>query len=175
MSTLGRQIIIDLFTDAYRVSGRAQVGTGGLMAELSNPNSDYLDLENAYISRIHEPAKIVASYAAASFCKQNINFIVLQDRREGTVLGTPRGRTIFSRGRPVQVFLTIPSFEIEGEVMHDGQPTPSTILVHAEGPFQPILAATASAASHPDISYTGDLILVQKAMIGIFCLARHEN
>lgn len=174
MATLGRHIInIDLFTDAYRISGRTQVSTSGLLSELNNPNTDYLGLKDAYISRMHEPGKIVANYSEASFRKANINFIILKDRRDGTVMGTSHARSIYSRERPVEVFLTVPSFEIAGEVLHDGKIEPTAILVHTLGHFQPIFQGTASAALFPDISYTGDLFLVHKERIAIFCLKSH--
>ena len=176
MTTIGRHIInIELFTDAYRVSGRMQVGTGGVLSELNNPDNDYLDLEDAYISRMHEPGKIISSYSEVSFRKDNLNFVVLQNRREGTATGTGQSRAIFARGRPLRVFLTVPAFEIQGEVMYDGQIAPGAILVQTLGHFQPVFQATASAALFPEISYTGDLILVQKASIGIFCLGPNES
>lgn len=176
MSALGRHIInLELFTDAYRVSGRTEVATSGLLSELNNPNTDFLELKDAYISRIHEPGKIVGSYAEASFRKHNINFIVLQDRRDGAAMGAAHGRSLFARGRPLPVFLTTPSFEISGTVMHDGQTAPSTILVHTLGHFQPVFEAEACAALFPQVTYRGDLILVQKESVGIFCLAHHKE
>lgn len=176
MSALGRHIInLELFTDAYRVSGRTEVATSGLLSELNNPNTDFLELEDAYISRIHEPGKIVDSYDEASFRKRNINFILLQDRRDGTTMGTAHGRSLFARGRPIKVFLTTPSFEISGTVMHDGQTAPSTILVNTLGHFQPVFDAEACAALFPNVTYRGDLILVQKECVGIFCLAHHKT
>ncbi|HZD11816.1 MAG TPA: hypothetical protein VE553_10780 [Candidatus Binatia bacterium] len=176
MTALGRHLInLDLFTESYRVSGRTHVATSGLLSELNNPNSDFLELEEAYISRMHEPGKIVGSYAEVSFRKRSINFVVLQDRRDGTVLGTTHGRSLFGRGRPIQVFLTTPSFEISGSVMHDGQTSPGTILVHTLGHFQPIFDAEACAALFPHVTYRGDLILVQKDCVGIFCLAQHKE
>jgi hypothetical protein len=59
--------------------------------------------------------------------------------------------------------------------MHDGKIKPSVVLVQTLGFFQPIFQATASAALFPEISYTGDLILVQKSSIGIFCLVQNES
>jgi len=176
MSALGRHIVsLDLFTDAYRVSGRTHVATSGLLSELNSPNSDFLDLEEAYISRIHEPGKIVASYSEVSFRKSNINFVVLQDRRDGAITAATQSRSLAVRARPIQVFLTIPSFEISGSVMHDGQTAPATILVHTLGNFQAILDAEARAALFPHVTYRGDLILVQKEFVGIFCLAHHKE
>lgn len=168
-------INLDLFTDAYRVTGRALVGAGGIHSELSNPNSKFLELNDAYISRIHEPGEIVASYKTAAFRKENLNFIVLQDRRDGIAVGTQHGRSIFTRGRPIQAFLTLPSFEIKGEIIYEGKATPKDILVKSMGNYQPVFAARASASLYPEISYSGDLILVHKERIGIFALDFNKN
>ncbi|MBK8984471.1 MAG: hypothetical protein IPM39_00075 [Chloroflexi bacterium] len=163
-------ISVDLFTDAYRVTGRVLVATGGIHAELANPNSDFLELQDAYVSRIHLPGEIISHYKAAAFRKDNINFIVLQDRREGIPVGTQHGRSVFTRGRSLTIFLTVPSFEIVGEIMHDGKIAPREILVQSIGRFLLVFSAKASASLYPDISYSGDLILIHKERIGLFCL-----
>lgn len=171
-----RQLInIDLFTDAYRVTGRTLVGVGGIHSELNNPNSAFLELQDAYISRIHQPGEIVAHHAVAVFRKENINFIVLQDRRDGIPVGTQHSQSIYTRGRPFPVFLTVPSFEINGNVVHEGggKPAPNTTLVQSMGKFQLVFEAAASASLFPDISYSGDLILVHKERIGIFCFDKN--
>ncbi len=171
-----RQLIsLDLFTDAYRVTGRALVGAGGIHAELANPNTDFLEIQDAYISRIHQPGEIVVSYGVAAFRKDNINFIVLQDRREGIPVGTQHGRSVFTRGRVISAFLTVPSFEIQGEIMHEGTVSPREILVQSIGRFQLVFSAKASASVFPDIHYSGDLILVHKERIGIFCLGQRQD
>lgn len=160
-------INIDLFTDAYRVTGQAEVGSGGIQAELSNPNTDYLELADAYISRIHQPGDIVSSYGQCGFRKENINFIILQDRRDGVSVGTTHGRSIFTRGRPLSIFLAVPAFEISGTVLHEGAANPSMVLIQSPGRFQAVFEASASAALYPDLSYSGDLILVQKDRVAI--------
>lgn len=171
----GHIINLDLFTDSYRVTGRALVGTGGIHAVLGDPNSDFLELEDAYISRINNPGEIVVNYSICAFRKDNINFIVLQDRRDGIPVGTQHARSIFTRGRSVATFVTVPSFEIKGEIQHDGKLLPRDILVQSMGKFQLIFAATASASLYPQISYSGDLVLVHKERIGIFCLEQNKS
>ena len=171
----GQLINMDLFTDTYRVTGRSLVGAGGIHAELGNPNSSFLELQDAYISRIHQPGEIVASYSICAFRKDNINFILLKDRREGIPVGTQHGRSIFTRGRSVGTFLTVPQFEISGEIMHEGKLAPREILVQSIGKFQLVFDARATASLVPEISYSGDLILVHKEKIGIFCLTLNET
>ena len=175
-SRFSRQSInLDLFTDSYRVTGRVLVGTGGIHAELENPNSSFLEVEDAYISRMHQPGEIVANYKSGAFRKENINFIVLQNRRDGIPVGTQRSRSIYTRGRPVHAFVTVPSFEIQGEIHHEGKLAPREIFVQTIGRFLPIFSAKASASLYPDISYSGDLILVQKERVGIFGLAHNKS
>ncbi len=164
---------VDIFTDAYRVSGRCAVSTGGIFAELDNPNTAFLDLQAAYVSRIHDPGTIVYGYDLLSFRKSNINFLILQDRRDGVAVGTAHGRSVFTRGRPIPIFLSVPAFEIAGEVMFEGSMTPSALLVQSLGGYLMLFAATATASTHPDLSYSGDLIMVHKDRVGI--LGMDEN
>jgi len=170
-STLRNLISVDIFTDAYRVSGRVVVtGTTTVAGELSNPNSDFLELTDAYISRINQPGEIITSYALASLRKNNINFVVLQNRREGVPMSSQHFRSVFERGRQYHVFVTVPSFEIQGEIMYESRPTPHAVLIQSIGVFQPIFAAKASASLYPEITYSGDVILVHKDRVRLFCL-----
>jgi hypothetical protein len=166
----GRLVHMDIFTDAYRVTGQVSIRGGGLQGELGDPNTDYLEVHDTYISRIHQPGEIIASYNLGSFRKDNINFIVLQDRRDGVPVGSTHGTSVFNRGRPVPAFLTVPSFEIHGEVMYDGKPNPGAVLIHSPGRFQAVFAAEAAASLYPEITYSGDLVMVHKDRIGVFCL-----
>lgn len=167
---VARQLLnLDLFTDAYRITGRAGVGVGGIHAELGNPTSNMLPLEDAYISRINQPGEILASYNKAAIRKENVNFIILQNRRDGIPMSA-QGASVFTRGQAVEVFITVPSFEIRGEIHHSGKFTPREMLAQAVGNFLLVFSAKASASLYPDIDYTGDLFLVHKDRVGILCL-----
>ena len=160
-------INLDIFTDAYRVTGHAMVGSGGIHSELGNPNRSFMNLEDAYISRINQPGEILASYKETAFRKDNINFIVLQNKREGL----PVSSSLYTRGRSINIFLTVPSFEIRGEVFHEGRLLAGDIIGKSHGQFLLIFSGMASASLYPDISYSGDLILVHRERIGIVGLA----
>jgi hypothetical protein len=149
------------------VTGHALVGTGGIHSELGNPNTSFMNLEDAYISRINQPGEIVVSYKEAAFRKDNINFIVLQNKREGL----PVSSHVYTRGRSVDIFLTVPSFEIRGEIFHEGRLLAKSIIGKAHGNFLLVFTGRASASLYPEISYSGDLILVHRDRIGIVGLA----
>jgi hypothetical protein len=54
--------------------------------------------------------------------------------------------------------------------MFDGKPTPGAVLIHSPGRFQAVFAAEAAASLYPEITYSGDLVMVHKDRIGVFCL-----
>lgn len=171
MTNLGRHLVnADIFTDAYRITGKVQVSTGSLLAELGNVNTDYLEVEDIYISRIQEPGVILRNFTHSSFRKDNIHFVVLGDRRDAHPPGAVPASPIYTRGKPTEVFVTVPSFEITGNLLYDGKLPASSVLVNSPGRFQSIFEATASASLFPTISYSGDLILVNQNVIGLFCL-----
>jgi hypothetical protein len=163
-------INVDIFTDGYRVSGQVAVGSGGIHSNLGDPNTDYLEIEGAYISRINHPGDIIAHYPYCAFRKESITFILLQDRREGLPVGTSRSRSIYSRGRAVEAFLTVPNFEISGEVLHEGKLSPTILLAQSVSRYQFVYNAVAAASLYPDVTFQGDLLLVDENRIGIFCL-----
>ncbi len=164
-------IHVDLFTDAYRVSCRTNIGMRSLYAVVGDLTTNYIELEDAYISRIDKPGEIVASYTTAAFRKTNINFLVLQDRKDGTPAGTGM---LVPRLRSVKVFLTVPSFEIVGTVMYEGVMSPIHLLTREMTKFLFVYEAKASASLYPHIGYSGDLIVVDTTRIGVFCLEEIE-
>ena len=163
-----KSLEVDLLTDAYRISGRVEPGRAGLLPELNGPNSDFIALEGVYVSRLQRPGEIIANYTQAFFRKDNVGFLVLQDRRAlaAATLGTSRP----AAGQAQPVFLTVPSFEISGHLVQEGRFATENLLVMTPGRFQPVFDARAVAANFPELVFTGDLILVNKDRIAMFCL-----
>ena len=162
--SVGRnQIASEFFTPGYRISCRVPVPVSGLNALLADPLHSYLQLQDAYISRIYTPGEIVAHYETAAIRKDNVLFILLSRVEEGSLPTSPGGGFL----RPVakQAFLTLPSFEIRGRVETDPSVTPRDVLVQAIGRFIPIHDGTATVALFPKIAFGGRLILVNKEHI----------
>lgn len=169
MPLAGNLINMDIFTGAYRISCRAVVGHAGLLAELGNINTDNMDLQDVYISRINHPGEIITSYPICTFRKNNIDFVVLQDRRDGLPSGVQFSQ-LMTRGKIARSFLTVSSFEIRGEVRHEGKLSASLMLTNFISRYQFVFGGKASSALYPDFVFTGDLILVDSARIGLFCV-----
>lgn len=167
---LGHYVQLDLFTTTHRVTGRAVVGAGGIHGELGNTMTDFLELTEPYISQIQRPGEIVASYKEGSFIKENILFIVLADLKDGIPTGTSHLSSVYLQGRPMKIFLTVPSFEIHGEIRLRGTLSTGSIIAQTEGNFLLVFNARASASQYADIFYEGGLVLVRKDRISMLCL-----
>ncbi len=160
-------ITADFFTVDYRISCRVAVPAGGLHALLMDPLNSYLELEEAYISRTNTPGEIIAHYEMAAVRKENILFILLPRREDGAA---PKGAGVFLKLVPKNTFLTVPSFEIRGQVETEAKASPREILVQATGRFIPVFDATAYFAHSPEINFTGPVFLVNKERIEALCV-----
>ena len=54
--------------------------------------------------------------------------------------------------------------------MYEGSATPQSLVVQSMGGYLMAFDAEAKASVKPDISYSGDLIMIHKDRIGILCL-----
>jgi hypothetical protein len=164
----------DFFTHSYRISGRIGVGASGIYGILGDKTSIYMELEDAYVSRINDPAKIVAHYGLSALRKERISFIVLNRREEG--VSVVRGVTRYTQTKSYPVFCTVPFFEIRGKIeVHGKIDTLTSVLVQAMGQFFPIFESTASASLFPDVGFTGEAIIVNKDAVEIFCATGVEG
>jgi hypothetical protein len=158
----------DFFTHSYRISGRVGIGASGIYGILGDSTTAYMELEDAYVSRINDPAKIVAHYALSALRKDRISFIVLNRREEG--VSVVRAPTRYTQTKTYPVFATVPFFEIRGKIDVLGKlDTLTNVLVQGMGRFFPIFEATASASLFPDVGFSGEAIVVNKDSVEIFC------
>ena len=156
----------DFFSAGHRVSCQVAVPVGGLNALLIDPLNSYLELEDAYISRINSPGEIVAHYSLAAIRKENILFLILARREDGD----PAGVSTLFRPAARRAFLTVRSFELRGTVETEAQASPRDIMIRSVGRFIPLYEATATAALFPDTTFDGSLFLVNKDQVEAFCI-----
>jgi hypothetical protein len=166
--TFSRNVIAgEFFTVGSRISCRLAVPVGGLNALLMDPLHSYLELEDAYVSRINTPGEIVGHYEVAAIRKENVLFILLPRVEEGTL---PKSGSGFIRPILKDAFVLIPSFEIQGKVETDPNTSPRDLLIQSMGRFIPIHDATATVALFPRISFGGKLVLVNKERVETLCI-----
>ncbi len=167
----GRFLSADFFTATHRISGR--ISTRHKLADaLNDRTTSFLELWDAYVSRISHPGDISATYSMSSLVKDNIMFTVVP-RKEGIVTERPT-YALFGR-QTYEVFLTVPSFEIRGTLEAIGKLELKALLATGTEQFMALTDASAVVALYPDITFAGEAILVNKAWIQLFCIDRETD
>ena len=159
-------LVVDFFTHRYRISGRVDVRHRKLADQLNDHTTAFLQLEEAYISNIEHPADIIASHASSILRKDNITAAVVACQEDGL----PREHTYGSYFGTYlrKVFITVPSFEIEGYLRLSGKLDLRTVLTTGTDDFVSILDGQMRSSVRPDVTFTGGVILVNKDHIGAF-------
>jgi hypothetical protein len=67
-----------------------------------------------------------------------------------------------------KVFVTVPNFEMEGDLRLSGRTDLRSLLVSGTSDFILILDGRVRVSAHPDIVFSGGAILVNKDHIGSF-------
>ena len=156
-------INIDLFSETHRFSGRIAVGPSGLLAQLNDANNSLMEIEDAYFSRLDQPAKIVGHYELAHLTKAQAVLIVLARRED---LGSHgQLRSGYSRVITVPVQITTPQFEVQGQVEVIHKYDAADLLIGGTGRFVMVFNAAAIATAYPDTTFAGGAILVNKAQV----------
>jgi len=168
MDLYGRGFVAaDFFTHTYRISARADTRKRSLADHLNDRLTSYLELHETFVSRLHKPSEIVASYKLASLRKDGITFAVLAAEEETS----ERHAYGYFAKQLYDVFLTVPSFEIRGKLRAIGKLDMQVLLVKGTENFISIGNPVASPCLFPDITFTGGTVLVNKSRIELFCIS----
>jgi len=161
-------VVVDFFVGGYRISGHLVAG-GKTVGDLLNDRlRSYLELNDVYISRINNPGEIVATYAMAELLKDNVFFAIVPSKERAAQVG--KLVSYFGRHRR-RVWLVLSAFEIEGDLPVAGLSLdPEAFLATRESDYILILNGTARAAAWPEVTFSGEVFLVNKRSIDLFCL-----
>ncbi|HNT76527.1 MAG TPA: hypothetical protein PKH77_16060 [Anaerolineae bacterium] len=155
----------EFFAQGYRVSGTFYVVTRPLADEVHDPTTDYVPLHDAYVSPIMNPSRISAYYRDALFDKNNLDFVLTVDQRDGL-----RRDQRFGLGRySFKIFLTVPFFEVQGELRLVTPKLDSRVYLSSEaGTFITLLNVTARSTFNPDVQYEGGVAMVSRLRVSFF-------
>ncbi len=159
------KVIAEFFAQGYRVSGTYVVTKRPLADEIYDPTTNYLQLEDAYLSPIMDPAKISAYYALTLFDKSNLDFALTVERKDGL----RRDQTYGMGAYQLSICLTVPFFEITGHLyLINKSFNPRIYLSTDASIFITLLDVTARSTFNPDINYQGGVALINRARISFF-------
>ncbi len=166
-------LVADFFTHSYRISGSVDVRYRKLTDRLNDRTTAFLQLEGAYVSNIEHPTDIIASHASSVLRKHSIVAVVVARQENGLPPTHTYGSYLGTCLR--KVFITVPSFEIEGYLRLSSKLDLRTVLTTGIDDFVSILDGQMRSSLRPDITFTGGVILVNKDYVDAFWVEEEEE
>lgn len=158
-------INVDFLSQMHRISCRLPVGQSGLVGLLNDNMTSMIEVEDAYFSRLQQPAKIVGHFDATHLLKMNLSLVLVNRREDLGPVGLARGG--FSRVVNLPVLVTTPTFEVRGTLEMTGKFDPAELLVGGIGKFIILHNANALATQFPDTPFSGVAVLINRSMVEV--------
>lgn len=155
---------VDFFTTTHRIAAQVQTGSRPLSDLMNDQSQSFLLVFNVRLSRLGKEAKLEAIASAAYLSKENLGFVIAPSRE---VRKPERGRYA---GYEREVLVTLPGFELEGRFLGPQRSDLWTFSPATLDPFFVLTAATARIAAAPDVTLSGDAILVNRDRVESICL-----
>ncbi len=169
MSQIGsRRLTADIFADSHRISTQMALRGRVLSDVLNDNNTSYLELDIAYVSRIDRPGEILADYALSIVRKDRLSFVVIASGLELALKQTQSATYMHRRMWPV--FVTVPYFEITGQIEAPQNVELRALMAIGVERFIPVYNGTATLSINQSVRFSGELILINKTSIEVFCI-----
>jgi hypothetical protein len=125
-------------------------------------------LNDVYISRVDNPGEIVAAYGQAQLRKDSLLFAIVPSKERFVQAG--RAVSYFGK-QQYSVWLALPTFEIEGKFQMTGRAMNlEAFLTKETDEYVTISEGIARATTWPEITFSGEVFLVNRKSIDLFCL-----
>lgn len=159
-------VTVDFFTGDYRISAQISVRNRTVNDILNDKRVSYIEVFDAYVSRISQPGYIVGSHHVALLRKDSISLAVVPMEES-----RPSGQRAYRYGGKwlYQVFCTLPAFEVQGKVRTTGKLDLYSFLVTNVDDFVVLTEPLARVANFPDNTFSGESFLVNRLLISMFC------
>lgn len=165
MSSQGNErITADFITTSHRISGQVRTGVKPLSDLLNDRSQSYLLAYNVYVSRLDEAGELGTRARLAYLSKDNLSFVVVS-AREARAPDQSRFAVV-----EYDTLVTLPGFEVRGRFAGPHRIDLRTFSPTTLDSFLVLADATARVTGVSDLSFYGEVILVNRAQMDSLCL-----
>jgi hypothetical protein len=148
---------IDVYTAAYRVSGKTASRFGRVADIVNQASSTHLLVEGVTISEYADPAATVSAKQVLVNLDEALLVIAAEH-------GEPTSRSDMRiPKRPVRAQIGIPPFRITGAVHVPEGSRPSDGVLNASDRFLPMTEVTIACGAHPELARTAAAVAFRRA------------
>jgi hypothetical protein len=164
-----RSVALDVYTAAYRVSGKMATRFGRVADILNQATSTHLILEEATISEYADPTATVSALQALVNLEEALLVIAEESAESGS-----RAEMRIPK-RPIRAQIGIPPFRLTGAVHVPQGSRPVDGLLNAGDRFLPMTEATIACAPHPELARTAGAVAFQRVRAHVILVTDDER
>ncbi|HET6379748.1 MAG TPA: hypothetical protein VFH63_01765 [candidate division Zixibacteria bacterium] len=163
-----RNVPIDVYTDAYRVSGRIATRHSRIADIVCQVSSTHLVVERATVSEYADPKATIGALQVL-VALENVLFVV-----GGETDGQARPEMRIPK-RPVRAQLALPPFRLTGMVHVPQGSRPVDGLLNVGDRFVPMTQVTVVSGAHPELGRTAEAVAVQHRLAHLVLVTDDER
>jgi hypothetical protein len=173
LPSVNRSIVANFFTPSYRILGRVQVGSSGLLGLLNDPHTSFLSVQEASMARLHEPKTIADRHEEIRVVKQGLVIIAVSREVDLGTQSQIRGGFGHVARHPVRAVTG--TFELEGELEWSGRFELSVMLSEGVREFVPLFDATLRAIHYEDLNMKSPAIIFNRKKLDIVRMLKRKR
>ncbi len=165
MSPTLRLIAVDVYTAGYRIVGKAETGSSGLIGLFNDDTTSFVTLQNASIAHIQTPTKLLARHPAVQLTKRGIHAVCVASHNALGPITLLRGgfRKVFS----YRVFAASQVYEFSGYFKWSGKFDPKAILAKGKSDFLAFYDGEVRAILFPSLRVEAAGMLINRRKIDV--------
>ena len=163
-----QQVAVDIYTAAYRVSGRVETRFGRVAEILNQLSGGYLTVMQATVSEHEDPSGTVAAPSALVSVDEILVMVAPDLTAEAhTEMRIPK--------RPVLAQLAIPPLRITGTIHVPMGSRPVDGLLHVPERFMPMTGATVTSSRYPELDRRAAVLALRRDRAHVLLVADDET
>ena len=161
----------EFLSESYRVSGEVSIRDQPLVDQLNDKMSNFVKVENVYLSPVDNPSIFRAQSAHGQIRKDSLCLVVLPREEDGFARHTLY-RNLGNAPIGYNLYAAIWGFEVRGGLKVSSQVDVDTMLLQTVDRCITVYRATATLTSHPDMEFAGGSILLNRQLATLFTVER---
>ncbi len=167
-SVTQRSIAADFLTPGYRIVGHIMAPRSGLMGLMNDVTTNFMEVQDAKLARLHMPTKLVGEYKLIDLVKPNVFAVCLARREDVGPQALTRGGYQTLIRYPIRV--TTQVYELVGTLEWIGRFDFSTVMVKGTRDFVPLFDATLTAILIPSLRIESPAVLFNRKQVDLLAL-----
>jgi hypothetical protein len=165
-----RTVSIDLFTDSYRISGKASTRFTRVGDIVNLASSSHLAIAEATISEYASPNATISTLE----CLVNLDEVLMVIASESEPEGDARPEMRIQK-RPVRAQVGVPPFRLTGTIHISPGSRPADGVLNASDRYMPMTEATIACGPHPELGRTAAALAFRRERAHILLLTDDER